>query len=271
MNIFFTKDSSGYTHARVGRIIIGVLSLIIVLTLFFGSFAFVGAGEVGVVTRFSAVNRVATPGLIFKIPLIESVHSMNTRIQKDQVDAHAASKDLQTVSSTIAVNYHLNGEKAVAVFQNIGENYQDTVVSPAIQESFKATTAKFTAEQLINQRESVRAGVQDLITEKMAPYNIVVDNFNIVNFDFSPEFNAAIEAKQVASQQVETAKQKLAQAEVDAKTAVAKAQGQADAQKALKDSGSLTPEYLQFLALQSWDGKLPLYTSGTPFITIPTR
>lgn len=269
--MFLYKYTNGDIQPRIGRIISTIIVSLLVLIFFFGSFTFVGAGQVGVVTRFSAVNRVATPGLVIKLPLIESVHSMNTRIQKDQVAAQAASKDLQTVSSTIAVNYHLNGEKAVTVFQNIGENYQDTVVSPAIQESFKATTAKFTAEQLINQRESIRAGVQELLTEKLSPYHIVVDNFNIVNFDFSPEFNAAIEAKQVASQQVETAKQKLAQAEVDAKTAVAKAQGQADAQKALKDSGSLSPEYLQFLALQSWDGKLPLYTSGTPFITIPTR
>ncbi len=149
---------------------------------------------------------------------------------------------------------------------------QDKVISPAIQNIFKATTAKFTAEQLINQREIVRVQAENDLRTQLAIYHVQVDNFNIVNFDFSPEFDAAIEAKQVASQQVETAKQQLAKAQVDAQTAVAQAQGQADAQAALKNTGALTPEYLEFLAVNKWNGQLPNVTGGgTPFINIPTK
>ncbi len=241
-----------------------VLAVIFALILFFGSFKLVPAGSVGVVTRFSAVNRVVYPGILLKIPLIEGVTTMDTRTQKDQVDAEAASSDLQTIHSTIAVNYHLEGARAVDVYQNIGTDYQEKVIAPAIQESFKAITAKYTAEKLITQREQLREEGQDSLREKLKQYHIVVDNFNIVNFDFSADFNNAIEQKQVAQQNLEKAK-------IEAETASTQAQGQANAQKILRDNESLTPEYLQFLAVQKWDGKLPLSTSGVPFLNLPTK
>ncbi len=236
----------------------------VLLILFFGSFTFIDAGNVGVVTRFGAVNRVVYPGVILKIPLVESVTSMDTRTQKDQVDAESASKDLQTVHSTIAINYHLEGSQAVVVYQNIGIDYQDKVVAPAIQETFKSITAQYTAEELITRREFLRQQAQESLKNKLLQYHILVDNFNIVNFEFSADFNQAIENKQVAQQNLEKAK-------IEADTAVTQATGQANAQKALRDNGSLTPEYLQFLALQKWNGVLPLATSGTPFINIPTK
>lgn len=246
------------------------IGILFILLVFFSTFFTIDAGTVGVITRFGAVNRTAHPGIGIKFPFIEGVSQMDTRTQKDQVDAQASSQDLQTVKSTIAVNYHLEGDKAVDVYQNIGLDYQDKVISPAIQNIFKSTTAQFTAEQLITQRETVRIKAENSLRDQLAQYHVQVDNFNIVNFDFSPEFDAAIEAKQVANQQVETAKQQLAKAKVDADTAVAQAQGQANAQKALKDTGALSPEYLQYLAVNKWDGHLPNVTgSGVPFINIP--
>ncbi len=193
---------------------------------------------------------------------------MDVRTLKDQVDVAAASKDLQTVTSTVAVNYHLDGQYAAAVYQSVGMHYQDVLIAPAVQNIFKATTAKYTAEELITKREQVRLDSEKALETQLLAYHVIVENFNIVNFDFSPEFNAAIEAKQVAQQQVETAKQLLAKAQIEAQTAVAQAQGQADAQAALKNTGALTPEYLEYLALTKWNGVLPIVTSGTPFIDV---
>lgn len=244
--------------------ILAVVVLILAILVLFGSFQVVGAGHVGVVTRFGAVSRVVTPGIAIKIPLIESIHQMETRTQKEQVQAQSASKDLQTVNSEIALNFHLRGEKAVSVYQNIGEEYIDRIIAPAMQEAFKATTAKFTAEELIGKREAVKQMAYSELKSRLDKYNVIVDDFNIVNFDFSADFNTAIEQKQVAQQDLEKAK-------IQAETALTQAQGQANAQKALRDSGSLTPEYLQFIAIQKWDGKLPNATSGTPFINIPTK
>ena len=264
------RDRQGTVHIQFGGVVGLVLVVLFVVWLVFLSIYTVPAGYVGVVTRFGAVQRVVQPGFGTKIPFIEDVVRMDVRTQKDQTDAAAASSDLQEVTSTIAVNYNLDPAYAAQVFQTVGTDYQDILIAPAIQNIFKATTAQFTAEQLIDQREQVRATAEAALKTQLAQYHVLVLNFNIVSFNFSDQFNQAIEAKQVAQQQVETAKQLLAKAQVDAQTAVAQAQGQADAQKALKDAGSLTPEYLEFLAIQKWDGHLPSVVAGgtTPFIDV---
>jgi len=264
------RDKQGSVHVRSGGIFGLIAGLLLVTWLVYLSVYTVPAGFVGVVTRFGAVQRIVQPGFGTKIPFIEDVVKMDVRTQKDQTDATAASSDLQQVTSTIAVNYNLDPAYASTVYQSVGTDYADILIAPAIQNIFKATTAQFTAEQLIDQREQVRASAGAALKTQLIQYHVLVLNFNIVNFNFSDQFNQAIEAKQVAQQQVETAKQLLAKAQVDAQTAVAQAQGQADAQKALKDAGSLTPEYLEFLAIQKWDGRLPAVVTGgtTPFIDL---
>jgi regulator of protease activity HflC (stomatin/prohibitin superfamily) len=253
---------------NLGRVSLIILVILVAIALFFMSINRVDAGYVGVITRWGAVNRVVYPGISWKIPIAEGIRKMDVRTLKDQVDVAAASKDLQTVTSTVAVNYHLDGQYAAAVYQSVGMHYQDILIAPAVQNIFKATTAKYTAEELITKREQVRLDSEKALETQLLAYHVIVENFNIVNFDFSPEFNAAIEAKQVAQQQVETAKQLLAKAQIEAQTAVAQAQGQADAQAALKNTGALTPEYLEYLALTKWNGVLPIVTSGTPFIDV---
>lgn len=245
----------------------GLLLLFAVIVFIMAAFT-VPAGRVGVITRFGAVNRVAYPGFGWKIPFVESIKKMDVRTVKNQVDAAAASKDLQIVTAVVAVNYHLDGQYATDVYQSIGMNYDETILDPAVQNIFKDTTAEFTAEELITKRSEVGALAKKNLEIAMAPYHIIIENFNIINFDFSPEYNKAIEDKQVANQRVQTAQQDLARARVEAQAKVVEAQGQADAQAALKNTGALSPEYLQYLALTKWNGILPVVTSGTPFIDI---
>jgi len=238
-----------------------LLGVVILVT---NSIHMIPAGYVGVVTRWGAAQRVVYPGLGVHLPFAESIVLMSVRTQKDQVEATAMSKDLQLASSSVAINYHLDGTQAIAVYQNIGPDYANIIIAPAVQNTFKATTAKFSAEELITRREIVRMEAENSLKEELAKIHIIVENFNVVNFDFSAEYQAAIEQKQVAQQQVETAKQRLFQAEIDAQAEVARAQGQADAQKALKDTGALTQEYLNYLFLTKWNGILPqVMTSGS--------
>jgi regulator of protease activity HflC (stomatin/prohibitin superfamily) len=251
------------------RIWIIPTAILVSLILVAQSIVIVPAGSVGVITQWGAVNRVVYPGMSLKFPIAEGYVAMDVRTLKNQVDVGAASKDLQTVTSTIAVNYRLDGKYAADVYQSVGINYKEVLIDPAVENIFKATTAKYTAEELITKREEVRLAAEESLAKQLVDYHIIVENFNIVNFDFSPEFNNAIEAKQVAQQEVETAKQKLARAEVEAETARTQAQGQADSQKILRDGGALTPEYLRYLALTKWDGRLPTVTGGAvPFIDV---
>ena len=264
----FTSSESGKAAFRapknMRKFVLPVVIVLALLLVLSSTIYEIPAGNIGVVLRFGAVNRVVYPGINAKLPFVERVETMNIRTQKDEVPATAMSENLQLVTSLIAVNYHLDGSKAKEVYQNLGTDYANIVVAPAIQNTFKAVTAKFDAEELITKRDEVRLVAEEELTKQLARYNIIVENFNIVNFDFSDEYQNAIEAKQVAQQQVETAKQKLAQAEIEAQTEVARAQGQADAQKALNQTGALTPEYLQYLFLTKWSGVLPqVMTSNT--------
>ena len=243
----------------------------------------VDAGHVGVVTRFGAVTgAIFEQGLNYKIPFAESVWIADVRTQKEQVDAAAASRDLQEVKSTIALNYHLNAKQAAAVYQQLGPQYKTRIVDPAIQEAFKFTTAQFTAEELITQREIVKQRAREFLRERLGTFNVLVDELNIVSFEFAKSFNDAIEAKQVAAQRVQQSLNVQQRAKVEADTKVITAQGDASAvltrAKAAAEAQTLQQKtlsdiYVQFLAVDKWDGKLPQVTGtgATPFINIPAR
>ena len=200
---------------------------------------------------------------------------MDVRTQKEEVDAGAASKDLQTVYAKIAVNYHVNPSEANNLYQNIGKDYKNRIIAPAIQESVKAGTAKFTAEELITKREIVKDAIRTELRERLANSFIIVDDFNIVNFEFSEEFDKAIEFKVTAEQEALAAKNQLERVKFEAQQQIESAEGKAEAIK--KEASALreSPELLELRALEAWDGKLPTYMMGgngaVPFIQIPTQ
>jgi regulator of protease activity HflC (stomatin/prohibitin superfamily) len=215
------------------------------------------AGQVGVITRFGEVNRTMQSGLAFKLPWpVESLHLMDTRIQKQQEESNAATSDLQDVSATLAVNYALNREEATRVYKEIGSEYRDRVVVPAVQESFKAATAQYTAAELLTKRPEVKQKALEVIKKRIEPYGIRVEDISIVNFSFGADFTQAIEAKQVAAQEAERAKFNLERARLDA-----------EAQNAQKQS--LSPELLQKMAIDKWDGKMPQYVGSGSVFNIP--
>ena len=232
----------------------GTILLLFLLT----SIVAIPAGEVGVVTQFGRVTgKELNPGLNIKLPWpIQSVEIFDTRVQKEQADATAASADLQTVNATVALNYHLQRDRISTIFQQVGPEFSGRVIDPAIQESIKATTAQFTAADLLTKRPEVKEKSLTVLTNRLEKYGIVVDDLSIVNFSFTDEFNKAIEAKQVAQQQAEQAQYHLEQAQKDAQ-----------AQAAQKES--LTTEILQKQAIEKWDGHMPQYLGSGAVFNIP--
>ncbi|MFQ5510010.1 MAG: prohibitin family protein, partial [Leptospirillia bacterium] len=183
----------------------GILAIAVVAILFLGfNFAFetVGAGERGVVfSKFGGVkDQVLSEGLHFKIPLVEDIIPVDVKVQKAQTRAAASSKDLQTVSSIFAINYHVAGDRVHVVYQDVGTDFKSRIIDPAVQEAVKAITAQYSAEELITKRPQVRNDIKEMLRDRLAQFNIILDEFSIVAFEFSPEFNAAIEAKQTAEQ-----------------------------------------------------------------------
>jgi len=257
----------------VGKWIGGVILGIIILILIFGSFGTVGAGERGVKTRFNKIVGEIQPGLYFKMPFIEHITKIDVQTQKVTQDATAASSDLQDVKTTIAVNYNIQPDKVSSIYQNVGEDYSDVIIDPAIQETVKAATANYTAEQLVTKREDVRGEIVKALTDKLATQGIVVTQVSITNFSFSDTFNQAIEAKVTAEQNALAAQNKLKQVQFEAEQTVASAKAQAEAiqiqAQAINSQGGA--DYVQLQAVNKWDGHLPqqfVPGSALPFINL---
>lgn len=231
---------------------------VIVIAVISSCFTVVESGHTGVVTTFGAVSdNVLAEGLHFKTPFVQKVIQVNNRTQKIETDGTASSKDLQIVSYVVAVNYRINTTASASVYKNVGGDYSNVIISPAIQESIKAVAAQYTAEELITERQSVGDQIKSALSEKIGEYGIVVEIFNIVNFDFSDEFNAAVEAKQTAQQNALKAEQDLARIEVEAKQQVTQAQAEAESIKLIQDALSASPDYVEYVKWNKWDGKLP--------------
>ena len=263
--------SGGIIGVEIFRKVTFGLFLVVLL---FQSVGTIGAGKRGVHTRFGGITgKIMQEGLYFKAPFIEGVTSMNVRIQKEEVNAPSASKDLQEVNFSIAINYHLKSDKVAEVYQNVGKDYKSILIIPAIQESVKASTAQFTAEELITRRAEVSDKIQLMLIDRLDDRGISVDEFSIIGLDFSKSFNTSIEAKVRAEQDALTSQNKLEQIKFEAEQKVVKAQAEAEAiriqAQAITSQGG--EDYVRLKALEKWNGELPVNWYGgsvLPFIGV---
>ena len=253
--------------AHLARMIATGVAAFLFLMLAVSSFKVVGAGKRGVVfSQLSGVKDILLgEGLHFKLPFLEEIIPIDVQVQKSQTEANAASRDLQNISSMIAVNFHIDPSRAHKVYQEIGFAYKERVIDPAVQEAVKGVTAHFTAEELITRRAEVKDEVKADLAARLVKFNILIDEFSIIDFQFSPEFNAAIEAKQGAEQSALKAKRDLDRIKIEAEQRVTQARAESEAQNLQRET--LTPILLQLRAIEKWDGKLPSVSGGAlPFI-----
>lgn len=246
---------------------IAIAALIVVVA--WSAFVTVGPGERGVLMTFGAVRHgVLTPGLHMKIPLVQTVKLMNVQIQKSETAETAASRDLQNVTTKVAVNWSITPSDAEWVYERLGDESQltDKVIAPIVSNAVKAVAARYDAEQLVEKRDVVRDQIQQQIVAALTHYKVQVQGVNITNFSFSQDYAKAIEQKQVAQQRAQQAEYDLARIKVQAQQEIAQAQGQAQAQKLLQST--LTPEIIRLKAVDKWNGVLPQVTGGgaVPFI-----
>jgi regulator of protease activity HflC (stomatin/prohibitin superfamily) len=275
-------------------VIIGFIMVIVVLA---ASVKIVEAGHRGVLLNFGAVDTSASlnEGIHFVVPFRDNIVQLEVRTQKTVENAASASRDLQDVSTQVALNYHVDPNTAQILFQQLGFDYASRVIAPAIQESVKQVTARFNAENLITNRETVKSEIENQIKQRLAAYNVEVETISITEFQFSEQFRRAVESKVEAEQRALQATNDLRRIEIEAQQAkaravgeqqaniaqaegvrqanVLKAQGESEAIKIIDVQLRENPRYLEWLKTQRWDGVLPLVTGGgegaTPFIEIP--
>jgi len=269
------RDKAG--NLSTGRITVTVVLIILVLVLLGGSFAVIETGYTGVVLTFGKASPVVLQeGIHLKIPFAQKIITINNRIIKTEVTTEAFSKDLQTVSTVIAVNYHVNKSASSQIYTEVGLGYEDVLITPAINEVLKAVTAKYTAQELVGSRGEVSILLDESLNSKLNDYGVYVDDLNIINWDFSEEYINAVEAKQVAEQNLIKTRteqqQELVVANTEAEKQVIAAQAEADKIKLLAEANaesnniitaSLNDMLIRYETIQKWDGALPKVTGGS--------
>jgi len=294
-------EGTGRSRSIVRIVVPIIIGVIIISVIAVSSVRVVDAGNRGILVQFGNVDTDVSldEGLHFVVPFRDNVVQIEVRTQKIVESATSASKDLQDVSTQVALNYHVNPDRAQVLYQQLGPDYSNRVIIPAIQESVKQVTARFNAEELITNRETVKNQIEEQIKARLAPYNVVVDALSITEFAFSQQFTTAVESKVEAQQRALQAQNELRRIQIEAqqneaqaigeqKANIARAEGikQSNVLQAEGEAQAITiidqqlrnnPTYLEWLKATKWDGVLPLVTGGgssgqgnTPFIDIPT-
>ena len=271
------KNEYEFNTKKVIKISVITIVAIFTLITLFSSFTTIKSGEIGLKSRFGEiVSQTTQEGIQFKVPFVEKVTKVNMKVQKADVTSSSATKDLQDVSISFAINFQLSPEKVMDLYKKIGQNYVEIILQPATQEALKNVTSKYTAEELITKRSEVSQQIIEELSAKVGKYGIIINELNIIDLNFSEAYNKAIEDKQVAEQEVKKAQQELEKTKIEAEKKVAEAKAEADALKLQKEE--ITPELLelrrieaQLKAIEKWSGNLPTTITGSdgiPFIDL---
>ena len=285
------KDKNGQFSA--GKLIAFIAAIVAVIIVAASCFTVVPAGHTGVVVNMGRVSEtVLQEGFHFKTPFVQ----IDNRIVKLEVATDAFSKDLQTVSTVLAVNYRIAKDMSYSIYKEVGSNFESVLVMPAVNEVLKAVVAKYTASDLVASRSEVSVMLDEEPNGKLNARGIFIEDLNIIDWDFSAEYIAAVEAKQVAEQNLiktkteqeeqiviaeAEAKKKRIAAEADSDTAIIAAKAEAEririeaeatAEANRTIAESLNDAILRNKTIEKWDGQLPRVTTGegsTPMISVP--
>ena len=250
-------------------ILIGIcIVLVIGLIIFFGSTTIVPTGHIGVVTLYSKVqDRYLDAGFHFITPFVEDVHDIDIRTQKYSNTVEGSAKDLQIVNITLSINYQIRPDKASQLYAEVGENYTDIILNPALQSGLKASMAKFTAEEMVTKRSEVATSITEELNTRLEEY-FIISAVNIENIGFTDEYNKAIEAKTTNQQKAEAEKAQLEIIKVQNEQKINTAEAEAKVREL--QSQSVTEQSLEQLRLEiqrelvnKWDGHYPTTMLGS--------
>lgn len=259
-------------NRKIVYIVLGVL----VFFIFLNPITFVKVGHKGVVLKFGAVSgRILSEGINVRVPFMEDIVQVSVQVRKTEEESHSASKDLQSVTTQLALNYHISPEGVNDLFRTVGTTYEDKIIEPAVLEVMKATTAKYTASELITKRELVSQNIKEGLKERLRPYWIIIDEISMKDFKFAESFNQAIEAKQKSEQDALKAKNDLDKIKVEAEQQIATARAEAESLR--MKSQQLTPLMVKLEQIKAWKeggSKVPTYMGcgkESIFMNMPTE
>ncbi len=252
---------------KIVGIVVGILAVILII-VGIASITTVPTGYVGVKTRFGKVqDDVIQEGLNMKAPFIEKIVKIDCKTQKIETASEGSTKDMQTVNIAVAINYNVNKDTANKLYREVGKDYTNIIINPAILEAIKSSMAQYTAEELITKRAEVSNEIQESIINKIADKGFTVTEFNITNIDFSEQYDQAIETKAVKQQEVMTAQAELEKQKIQNEKEISEAEK--DAKVMELQNGQITDKTLRLKELEvqqklieKWNGQLPTTTLG---------
>jgi prohibitin 2 len=273
------SNKNNYNNEQSVLVIAGIAVLILVLG-FFMLTAQVPAGTVGIQDTMGSVSNNTLPsGFHFKGPFT-GIYAMDIKTQKYSSIATSASKDLQDVKTEVTLNYRVEASQAIKMYTEVGRDFEVKVVVPAVQEAVKAATAEFTAAELIVKRPLVKLRVEEILSQRLVVYNLVVETVSLTEFTFSEQFTASIENKVKAEQDALRAEndlrriqiekeQQITQAEAIAEATRLQADAEAHALRVVREQLEKNNELIEYLRIQKWNGELPKVTGGiSPLMNI---
>lgn len=258
----------------------------------YGFFAKVDSGNVGIVTHFGKIEDKVLQAGFHMTGFFEQVHPVNIRTQKVDGELVAFSSDIQQVTLKVAINYNITPDIAHTLYKTVGNDYLKTLMAPRVSENVKVVVSNYTAEKLIASREILSSEVLELLQKDLSAYGITVTAVSVENIDFTDAFEAAVEAKQVATQEAQRAKTQQEQATMEAEQAAKrqkieaeaeaevaktkadaaaystkiKAEAEAEANKQV--SATITRDLINYHQAKQWDGKLPSIVGSSDALPI---
>ena len=260
MKTIVADDAAKKTNRYIGYAVLILVALLAWTWL--NPLVFVPAGSRGILLEWGQVKSVLPEGLNFRIPIVHSSVLMVVQTQKFEAEATAASKDLQNVHTKVALNYHLSPDKVGELYRNVGMDYSERIISPAVQESVKAATATYTAEQLITQRSMVKDQIDRLLAERLVKYDITVETTSITDFQFSEIFTQSIESKVTAEQLALKAENDLIRIKTEAQQKIESAKAEAESLRIQNEQLQKSKDVLALRWIEKWDGHLPMVYGG---------
>ena len=281
--------------ATIAIVLVGIMVLLLVVDVIsptYGFFARVDSGYVGIVTHFGKIEDMVLPAGFHFTSWFEHVHPINVRTQIKSGEVVAFSSDIQQVTLRISVNYNVTPEAANTLYKTVGKGYFETLVSPRVNEDAKAVVCKYTAESLIANREKLSGEIIVLLKKDLEQYGITITTISVENIDFTDSFEAAVESKQVATQEAQRARTLQEQQTMEAQQAASrkkieaeaaadvvrkqadaeayetrvKAEAQAEANKLI--SQTITQQLIDYVQAQNWNGQLPNIYGGSGVLPV---
>ena len=233
------------------------LLVFVLIVVVLNSFVVINPGQAGVISILGKAREGALlEGIHIKPPLVSTVDVYDVTVQKFEVPAESATRDLQNLKASFAINFRLDPTRVVEIRRTQGTlgNLVSKIIAPQTQESFKIAAAQRTIEESITKRTELKQDFDAALNERLEKYGIIVLDTSIIDLNFSKEFAKSVEDKQIAEQRARRAVYIAQEASQEAQAEINRAKGKAEAQRLLAETlkaqgGELV---LQKEAIEAW-------------------